>query len=236
MWYIYTSHEGRHFPLEFGFKAIKSSEIHHDYDRLVAYCRDGCRSYNSGGCPPWAPRFEEVATRYPLGVLVFARFFTRYLPEVCKSSADAVEKYDFQDIILSNMLSKLGYALIQDLTGQVFFLSPGHCHGCKEQPCSFTQGERECRKPDRRSYSVSATGIDVQPTLRSIFNIELQWHSGGDYQVEYTLKVMGFLVRNHRLQNLILDRIIPSLQGLPCTVVQPASPGLAACLRDLNQA
>ncbi|HWP96870.1 MAG TPA: DUF2284 domain-containing protein [Syntrophomonadaceae bacterium] len=218
MWYIYTTGGGSHYPLELGYRAMSSAEIVHDYDRLTIFCKDGCESYNSGGCPPWAPRFEVVQEQYPYAVLVFARFYTRFLPEQFRSSPNPSTHYRFQDIILTRLLSHLGYRVRSSCGGQAIFLNAGHCPGCGDTPCSFLLGEQSCRNSRARVFNIGATGIDAEATMRKFFGIQLQWQTRGAHQeVEYIIKVMGFFTTNSREQNNILDQIPGALKHLPST-------------------
>lgn len=222
MWYIYTTGGGSHYPLELGYRAMLSSEIVHDYDRLTIYCKDGCESYNSGGCPPWAPRFEVFQEQYPYAVLVFARFYTRFLPGIFGFSPDPLINYRFQDIILTRLLARLGYAVQSSCGGQATFLNAGHCPGCSDTPCSFLLGEQNCRNPKARVYNIGATGIDAEATMKKFFGIQLQWQTQSDHQeVEYIIKVMGFFATSSREQNKILDRIPEAIPKLPSTRLAP---------------
>jgi hypothetical protein len=73
MWYIYSSGKDKHYLLEVGYRAIDSGEISHNYELVRGWCQEGCDSYGSGGCAPWAPPFSALKLDYPYGVLIFAK-------------------------------------------------------------------------------------------------------------------------------------------------------------------
>jgi len=214
VWYLYTSRRGNTYPLELGYKAVDSSEIKHDYGLITGFCKNGCESYNSGGCPPHAPRFEDIQISYKHGVLVFASFFTKYKPVIFSNADNAYINYRFQDIVISSLFTQLGYAVKDNFGADVLFLNSGHCMGCGEQKCSFTRGEKYCRNPKRRTFAIGATGVETARLLNDVFGIELQWHTDNNNEVECITKAMGFFCKNREIQNKILAEMIPQLNSL----------------------
>ncbi len=217
MWYIYTSQEGNNYPLEFGYRAVESNEVTYNYEQITNLCRKGCESCGSGGCPPWAPSFSDIQTQYAYGVLIFARFFSRYRPSRLALSNIPYLQYRFQDIILSRLFTQLGYQVRESIQEEVLFLNSGHCMGCGLQTCSFIKGETNCRHPQRRTYAIGATGVEVVPLLQSVFGITLQWHNADNQQVDCITKTMGFFCRERSIQNEIMDEMIVNLNTLPCS-------------------
>ncbi|KUG02837.1 hypothetical protein ASZ90_019770 [hydrocarbon metagenome] len=216
MWYIYTSQEGNNYPLEFGYRAIETVEIIHNYEKVTDFCRNGCDSYGSGGCPPWAPRFADIQTQYTYGVLVFAKFFSRYKPAKFARCDIPYLQYGFQDIILSSLFTKLGYQVKKCMQEDVLFLNSGHCMGCGLLPCSFLKGDVYCRNPQRRTFAIGATGVEAVPLLQSVFGINLEWYEN-QQEVNCITKTMGFFCRERSIQNQIMDKMVVNLNSLPCS-------------------
>ncbi len=187
MWVVYTAEKGQRYPLQVGYKLISSGQIRHDYERITSYCRNGCPDYGSGGCPPHAPRLDTVVSAYPYALMVYAKFLSRFKPPEL-----AVDDFSLQDVILSDVLGRFGYAALSQNRGGLFFLNCGHCRGCGDEPCTFKMEQESCRKPERRAYSIAATGVDVTKTLEEVFGITLLWGQA-DQQVEYIIKVMALL-------------------------------------------
>lgn len=210
MWIIYTDPQDRDFPMEVGYRVIESARISHDYDRITGYCQDGCPDYGSGGCPPHAPAWSEVAAIHPHGILIYAKFLSRFKPSYL-----AADDFSLQDTVLSDFLNQLGYAILAEYEGDLFFVTCGHCQGCGEESCSYKQGEASCRRPERRAYSIAAAGVDVTPTLKNVFDIDLQWIKG-ENQAEYIIKVMGLFSADADLPMLIASQLSVVLNKLAC--------------------
>ncbi len=218
MWYIYTSKEGNNYPLELGYQAIESREVKHNYEQITGFCKEGCESYGSGGCPPWAPPFADIQAQYAYGVLIFASFFSRYKPTKFLLPNIPYFQYRFQNIILSNLLTELGYQIKKCIAEDTVFLNSGHCMGCGLQSCSFLQGEAYCRNPQRRTYGIDAAGVEVVALLHSVFGINLQWHSDDNQQqVNSITKTIGLFCKDREVQNQIMDDMITNLNSLPCS-------------------
>jgi len=234
MWYIYTASSGNNYPIEIGYRAVGAGDVVHDYEFITSLCKNGCRSYNSGGCPPWAPRFEDIEACYPYGVLVYAKFLSKFSP----LKPGYVKKIDmlfgFQDMILSKLLTQLGYVVTDKCAENVLFLNNGHCRGCDIQECSFKLGESYCRYPERRTYSIGATGVDVSSTLKNVFGIELQWYTEDTYdRVEYITKMVGFFCQQFHMQNQVLDSIVNCLNALKSTKFKIGSDGYRMLVQQL---
>lgn len=220
MQYIYTTGKRDSYPIELNFKAIASRDMIADYVRVTGYCKSGCKNYNyAGGCPPLAPNFELLREQYPFGVLIYARLYSEFKPDKVKASKKVYIHYRFQDIILSNLLTNLGYALIRKNGSDVRFLNNGYCMGCGQKKCNFKLGNNFCKNPDRRTFSLEASGVDVEASLKIIFNIELQWYDKFNYEaVEHMTKAIGLFCKTEDRQVNITDSLISCLNDLKSTV------------------
>ncbi|MGI6649759.1 MAG: DUF2284 domain-containing protein [Bacillota bacterium] len=216
MQYIYTTGKGDSYPIELDYKAILSDQLVSDYNRVTGYCKTGCKNYNyAGGCPPLAPNFELLREKYPLAVLIYARLYSEFKPDKVKASEKVYIHYRFQDIILSNLLTNLGYELTRKNRNQIFFLNNGYCMGCGNKKCNFKLGNNFCANPDRRTFSLEACGVDVEASLKKIFNIELQWYNKSNYNtVEHMTKAIALLCKNHAQQAELSNSLIGCLNGL----------------------
>ncbi len=233
MWYIYRSGKGLHYPLEVGYRAIDSGEISHDFDLVKSWCQDGCDSYGSGGCAPWAPPFAGLAHDYPYGVIFFARFFTEYLPALYAHSKIPYIKYRFPDIIISTLFARLGYQVLDSKAENILFLNSGHCMGCGLAPCNYLRGYDYCVNPGRRTFAIGATGIEGAKLLQEAFGIKLQWYHNGAEQVKSICKVMGWFCRERSIQNQILDDMLRNLNALDCTPFPILGPEYQTTLKSL---
>jgi predicted metal-binding protein len=219
MHYIYSTSKGNRYPIELGFKSITSNELISDYNRVIGYCQKGCKNYNyAGGCPPFAPNFELLRKIYPFGFIIYARLFSEFKPDKVKSSQKVYIHYRFQDIILSNLLTNLGYELVKRNRKPIFFLNNGYCMGCGNKKCNFKLGNKFCANPNRRTFSLEACGVDVEASLKEIFNIELQWYSESNFNtVEHMTKAIALLCIDRRQQNEIASSLVECLNNLKST-------------------
>jgi predicted metal-binding protein len=192
--YLYRTHNGNEYPVELGFANISVKEISYDYEYITGLCRQGCKNFNhSGGCPPFAPTFEDIAGQYCDAILVFARLHSRYKTQRVWRSNNYYIHYRFQDIILSNFLNKMGQKIREMFAPKIYFLGNGYCTGCGSRRCAYKEGVKKCRFPQKRTFSLEATGINVEKTLKDVFDLELEWYNRSNFrQVSYLTKAVGF--------------------------------------------
>jgi len=233
MWYIYSSNQGTHYPLEIKYSIIDSAVITHDYHRITNYCRTGCKNYDrGGGCPPKAPQFNHISAKYPYGLIICAILSSKWKSEKVKASKSPYIHFRSQDIILSKFLTNLGYCL-RDCGIANVFLNNGYCMGCDNKKCSFKVGEQFCRNPLKRTYSLEATGVDVQATIANLFGFNLQWYRKNNYNdVEFMAKSIGLFSTTPLEAKNVHNCIIQCLQRIPSTKYKIGSDELRIMLES----
>lgn len=219
MWYIYSTIQGKHYPLEIKFSLVDSRYVIHDYHRITSYCQTGCKNYNqSGGCPPKAPLFTQIAAEYPHGLVICAILSSQWKSEKVKASKSPYIHFRSQDVILSKFLTNLGYCLKAYEGATMFFLNNGYCMGCGNKRCNYKAGEQFCKNPRKRTYSLEATGVDVQATIYNLFGFELQWYRQNNYKdVQFMAKSIGLFSNNPLNRQHVQNCLIQCLQELPST-------------------
>ncbi len=222
MRYIYSTQNGNDYPIELKSSFISSNEVVHDYARITNYCKTGCKNFNNGGgCPPRAPMFNQIADQFPYGYIICAIFSSKWKPQKVKESTSQYIHFRFQDVILSKFLTNLGYTIKERLGSGVFFLNNGYCMGCGNKRCNFKSGEDVCKNPHKRTFSLEATGVDVEATLTNIFDLKLQWYKNKNYnEVQYMAKSIGLFVDSKEKQTLIHESLRNCLQVLPSTKLE----------------
>ena len=217
MQYVYSTQNGHQYPLELRHSMIAANSVVHDYERITDICKIGCKNYNrGGGCPPRAPKFSQIAAQYPYGYIICAIFYSKWKPPKVRESKSSYIHYSFQDMILSRFLTNLGYALKERVGMGVFFLSNGHCRGCGNKKCSFKNGQDFCQNPQKRTFSLESTGVDVEATVARLFDLKLQWYKNNNYnEVEYMAKSIGLFAVSQEKQIQIHDSFSDCLQSLP---------------------
>ena len=216
MYYLYTTGQGKTYPVEMGYQFIDSKDIVYNYEEITALC-SSCGNFNKGGgCPPLAPKFEKISENKDFGIIIYAKLDSIYKPEKVKKNNNYYIHYRFQDVILSNLLTKLGY-MIRDDFEDMLFLNNGYCMGCRSK-CNFKKGENTCLKPERRTFSLEATGINVERTLKEQFDITLQWYNKENYQeIDYMVKAIGLFYKNREYDQKIDQFFLNYLNSLSST-------------------
>lgn len=225
MWYIYSTQNGKHYPLELKNSMIRSNEIISDYDRVTNYCKTGCKNYNTGGgCPPKAPNFIQIAEDFPYGYIICAILSSEWKSQKVKESTSQYIHFRSQDVILSNFLTNLGYTVKDCIGSGIFFLNNGYCMGCGNKKCNFKNEEGFCANPPKRTFSLEATGVDVEATVANIFDVKLQWYKNNNYnEVQYMVKSIGLFVDSKEKQTLMNESLCDCLQALPSTKIKMGS-------------
>ncbi|MDD2498353.1 MAG: DUF2284 domain-containing protein [Desulfitobacteriaceae bacterium] len=234
MWYIYSTQNGNHYPLELKYSSISSDEVVHDYARITNFCKTRCKNFNNGGgCPPKAPMFSRIAEQFPYGFIICAVFSSKWKPQRVKESTKPYIHFRFQDIILSRFLTSLGYTMKDRIGSGIFFLNNGYCMGCGNKKCSFKSGEDFCKNPQKRTFSLEATGVDVEATLANLFGLKLQWYKNKNYnEVQYMAKSIGVFVDSKEKQTLLHESLCDCLQVLPSTKIKMGSDEYRDSLRN----
>jgi predicted metal-binding protein len=214
--YLYTTGNGKTYPIEMDYKFIESKNYVYDYDQITSLC-EGCGNYHQGGgCPPLAPKFDDIIKTKRYSIMIYAKLLSKYKSEGVKNSNNYYIHYRFQDIILSNLLTNLGYTIRDDYNNLVF-LNNGFCMGCSKK-CSFKLGENICRNPKKRTFSLEATGVNVEKTLKNEFGIELQWYNKENYRdIDFMVKSIGLFYADKEISQKIENRFIEYLNSLKST-------------------
>ena len=91
-------------------------------------------------------------------------------------------------MIVANFLDKIGRA-IQAHYPQVIYLGTGYCMGCHGKKCSYKLQE-PCRNPQRRTFSMESTGINVVKTVRETMQETFHWYTKSNPNIPYLMKAI----------------------------------------------
>ncbi|NPV93096.1 MAG: hypothetical protein HPY50_20215 [Firmicutes bacterium] len=188
-WYTYSTGQGKgkrkDYPIEILIHSGNIEDLTYRPDEVRVKCQTGCSRYGRGtSCPPNAPFLEKIPWAKGQVILIAAKLSTEWKSDKVRQSKSVYIHYTWMDAILSKLLSNLGYQLIDEYGGH--FLGTGYCKGCYK--CS-----KPCSNPKRMIFSMESTGVDVEDTVKRLFDTELQWFEKKDpNKVEYMMKVMGF--------------------------------------------
>ena len=165
-------------------KSIIKYEQKNKFDRL---CKEGCPNYGKKwSCPPYAPPYRNFSKNYNfliVGLLYVDMDQFAYIknPYLKIKAANSILK------------SRADKTIRQMTSGKNNYISTGSCRLCK--PCRCKLGEK-CARPDIKSYSFEALGINVGSLSRDILNHELLWYKKGEVP-KYTSVVVGILSNDY---------------------------------------
>jgi predicted metal-binding protein len=127
-----------------------------------------CPNYQKNlSCPPYSPYFEEYLGHLNTAKVICIRLPQEYFQDI---SPDRRYRRSFK---------KARKLLVRELLehrGKGFQIAgSGACRACPV--CALNEGERECRNPDLRIYSLESLGTNLTALTRRCFNFDLEWSS-----------------------------------------------------------
>ncbi|MEN6350039.1 MAG: DUF2284 domain-containing protein [Syntrophomonas sp.] len=196
------------YPLEVNLFNLKADYLPYDYENTLKACQTGCNSYeHNGGCPPYSPDYRTLSAPYAYALILYYKLYIRDLPEKPTTGYEYMH-WTFTESFMPRLLLNTLISLAKRLSG--YILSSGHCIGCKK--CNFQKAEKICLKPDKRSYSLEAVGVNIVELMEKYSDSPIIWLEQGKEKSipDYQLRV-GAILHNNRLtsgeQEALLDVI-----------------------------
>ncbi|MEA2020466.1 MAG: DUF2284 domain-containing protein [Patescibacteria group bacterium] len=198
-----------------GYGEISSGNVPYDKKVTVEACKTGCALFGKGGgCPPYSPDFQQIKKKFPYAQAIYSRLYTRYYPPKVARASFYI-RWNFVKALMERKIANVGYFLREQLGG--FFLSAGPCHGCGNKTCAFKEGEKKCRKPEKRVFSLESTGVLANELVEKLFGFRLLWFDKEreDYIPEYMVNVILLMTKNSVPENLLGDCVREYYQNIP---------------------
>lgn len=152
---------------------------------LIHLCGD-CKGH-SGGCPPYAPYFEDIKPSCPWFYVLVIQMDMAWA--IAYSGDTDYFRFSYADRLTVYYLQRM-FKAITELTG-CYCLTAGGCSACRL--CVVLEG-KPCAYPRRRGYSVEATGVDCSELHRMIFGRRLPyWYYDGAIP-HYMYRYGGFFI------------------------------------------
>ena len=185
---LYVAKNGNKYPIKIYSKIISRKDVVFEPDKIENLCKIGCKNYSrSGGCPPLAPKFDNILWESEKYILICGIFDSVYKTDKVKACSNRAIHWKFQDAIMARVMDKIGKLLTADVGGK--YLSTGYCMGCPGEKCAVKLGNW-CRKPERRTFSMEATGINVVQTVKQNLGLEFYWYTKTNMDVPYMMKTI----------------------------------------------
>lgn len=183
--------ENNKLKVEYFSKFIEKEKIKTDNQLFSKMCKEGCKNYGTKhSCPPASPSLNELIRDYEgLVVVMF------------KCSLREIKSTEYNKVRIANAAIKSRIIrLMQHLQehSNNGFLSTGSCNLCK--PCKLKL-KKACAHPEKRRYSLEATGVDCNALTKELFKTKLVWHKD-KRAPEYTCVVCGLICNKKYAQNI----------------------------------
>lgn len=206
--FYYTSgSRGKVYPLEVNIFNLEAELIPYDFEKTLKACQSGCNSYQyNGGCPPYSPSYRALSAQYAFALILYYKLYLRDFPTTPKTGKEYLT-WTFTESFLPRLLLNTLNSLSKRISGYV--LSSGHCIGCKT--CNFQRGERICRKPERRTYSLEAVGVNIVEMMAKYSDSPLVWlnQKQEEKMPDYQLRV-GAVLHNTPLTGVQQEALFGS--------------------------
>ena len=165
---------------------IKFDQIVFDPD-VQSFCitpNFKCPHYgHSWCCPPEAPYLENKVSQFQKFFLIHFKFdLMSFIKEIKtkhpRRSVSRIRASIYRRNIVRSYLEEEIFSFIENYDesyNEMLILWDGHCKICEKEGnfCTYDSGN-PCRYPDNKRYSMEATGINVDKTVRSL-GFEIEW-------------------------------------------------------------
>jgi predicted metal-binding protein len=207
-----TERRDKPFTLDVYARMFKREELPiADYDLSLSHCGD-CMGLN-GGCIKYAPRLHQLKpsmpSMYVISVIVDMAWAIAYS---AKNKDGSLHKYfamSWADRITESYARRLAIGVNKLAHG--YMIGAGNCCGCVGKCDVIATGK--CSKPDKRSYSMEAVGIDCSRLCETFYGIRLPWWYKDDYLPKLMVRFVGVLMPQDTDQfwaDVVLDDVCES--------------------------
>lgn len=173
----YTTGSGNIMPLRVCGHTIRRGDVPIvERDDVKGLCdwNGGCKGHN-GGCPPYAPYFENLKPKMDLLYVLTVEFDMAYAIEYSGwwkgASVPGLFIITYADRLTMNYMQRLLKVFEEK---DLYCLGLSNCPGCRPADCKVIRGE-PCAKPKKRRFSVEAVGILCNELHQDIFGEFLPW-------------------------------------------------------------
>jgi predicted metal-binding protein len=142
--------------------------------KYKALCEACPRHGKNLACPPYSPGFLDYVGNVKTGRVLCLRFPTEQFHQLIPEERYSACFRKARNLLVPELLKyrKQGYTV----------LGSGTCLACEK--CAVEEGDEECKKPEKRIYSLESLGVNVIALTQESFDIDLEW-SGGDHLADF---------------------------------------------------
>lgn len=172
-----------------------------------------CKGFN-GGCPTYSPSFPKIKPSLPYFYVISAymdmAWATLYAGGKLRgkhSTRSAQIVLNLYRIVYIDRLSERYIRRIMNTFERMivgYGLAVGNCIGCPGKCTVMDTGK--CAKPDKRRYSMEATGVECSELHKSIYGERLPWWYSTPELPTYMCRYSGVFVKDW--EDKLLDDIL----------------------------
>jgi len=180
----HTDTDGTEYYIEHFEATLKVSEI----DSSVQYktACEPCKKYGKNlACPPYSPTLESYIKDSKKAKIICYRIPLEQFPEIITE--------DRYDIAFRKVRGLLTDELLRYRKKGHIVAGSGTCLACEE--CVIESGNKKCRHPSKRIYSLESLGVNVVSLTEKAFGFKLEW-SGCDSAADF-VSAVGAVFLSH---------------------------------------
>ena len=172
-------------------------------------CGD-CKGFN-GGCPSYAPSFDKIKPSMPMfyvvNVFMDMRWSLLYaggkLNQDVSTSGARIRLNMYRIVYIDRLTDNYTTRVVRQLAPKTdsYPLGLGNCNGCPV--CSVLETGK-CSKPDKRMYSMEATGVECSALNEILYGSRLPWWYRTETLPIYMARYAGVFVA-HGWSESMLD-------------------------------
>lgn len=175
-------------------------------DQLADLCGN-CKGRN-GGCHPYAPMFQALKPKLPYFYVMIVRFDMIWAIKYAGKSKVSKRCGFFRSSYADRLTDLYLWRIVSrvETKADVRGLGCGNCPRCSARNCTVLKDEC-CVFPERRRFSVEATGVDCSRLHEHIFGDWLAyWYYTAESPI-YMYRYAGILSNGH-LDNELIEAIV----------------------------
>lgn len=178
-----------------------------DINLLAELCGD-CRGKN-GGCYPYAPGFQAIKPALPYFYVLIVRFdmiwAIKYAGKADSGKRSGFFRSSYADRLTDLYLWRI-LRRVESAEG-TYGVGCGNCPGCSTTANCDVLRDECCQFPDRRRFSMEATGVDCSALHQHIFDDWLAYWYYTAESPQYMYRYAGVFSKGH-LDSELLDAIV----------------------------
>jgi len=128
-----------------------------------------CKKYGKNlACPPYSPTFAEHINGVESAKVICMRIPLEYFHQTIPEEKYRTGFRKARELLIDELLRyrEQGFQIA----------GSGPCLSCEN--CAIEEGDKNCRAPDEKIYSLESLGVNVVALVQANFDFQLEWSDG----------------------------------------------------------